>query len=199
MGVFFKAKGKIVPIEVIGEERQLPVKNNYFSDKSKPTATIIIRPKAPAEKLITKYIWMVGNVAQNRAALNNISIAFDDDGIKKELMFNKINSALIDAKQNYQNHMLTIFEVAIPESKLNNKGEYANFFLSNYITSTIDVQTKNGNVVKSVEIAPEAANQQILTSISPSMPGEYDSEASMSDIHLSPEDMPSPPASPRRN
>jgi hypothetical protein len=170
-----------------------PKLNNFFTKKTEHI------PEAKRlEKSTTKYIFMPGKAEQNRAILKQISREILFEGIHKDLLFNTVTKALSAAKEKHEKLALfTIFEITIPDNKFNLINNHYMFNLKDYITSTLNVKVKDGNV-ESVELPAESANQKsnVKSKAEPSqssLPGGVSekSQVEIDDIDFSPEDMPS--------
>jgi hypothetical protein len=177
-----------------------PKFNNFFTKKAEnPPAN---EEAKPLEKTTTKYIFIPGKAEQNRASLKQISREMLFEGIHKDLLFNTVTKALSAAKEKHENLALfTIFEITIPNAKLNLQNNHYMFNLKDYITSTLNVKTNDGKV-ESVELPAESTKQGKNVKSKPepsysSMPGAASekSQVALDDIELSPENMPSIPNS----
>jgi Ser-tRNA(Ala) deacylase AlaX len=178
-----------------------PKINTFFAKTSEPQE----RPKS-AEKTTVKYIFIPGKAEQNRAMLKQITTEILFEGIYKNELFNTVTKALSAAKEKHKNLALfTVFEITIPENKLKLEGENYKFNLQDYITSTLNVQTKDGKVIESVELPAESPkaekNAKSKTEFSQSsVPGAISEKSQIGvddidDIDFSPEKMPESPSS----
>ncbi len=193
-----KNNAKVVPVL----EQPPKTKRNNFFTKNPEIITPLAETK-PLEKTTTKYIFMPGKAEQNRASLKQISREILFEGIHKDLLFNTVTKALSAAKEKHENLALfTIFEITIPDTKLNLANNHYMFNLKDYITSTLNVKTKNGKAIESVELPPESFKREknVKSKTEPShssIPGGVSekSQVAIDDIDFSPENMPSRPSS----
>jgi hypothetical protein len=189
------ANKKSVKVAPASDHPPKPKINTFFAKSTEP----LKRPKS-AEATIVKYIFIPGNAQQNRAILQQISTEMLVEGIHKNELFNTVTKALSSAKEKHKNLALfTVFEITIPNNKLRLEDDNYKFNLKDYITSTLNVQTKNGKVIESVELPAEPSkagkSTELKTKFSQSLPGEISekSQIGIDDIDFSPENMPSSP------
>jgi hypothetical protein len=164
---------KSVKVAPASDHPPKPKINTFFAKSTEP----LERPKS-AEATIVKYIFIPG----------------------KNELFNTVTKALSSAKEKHKNLALfTVFEITIPNNKLRLEDDNYKFNLKDYITSTLNVQTKNGKVIESVELPAEPSkagkSTELKTKFSQSLPGEISekSQIGIDDIDFSPENMPSSP------
>jgi hypothetical protein len=179
-----------------------PKINTFFAK----TAELQERPKS-AEKTSVKYIFIPGKAEQNRVILKQISTEILLEGIPKNELFNTVTKALSAAKEKHKNLALfTVFEITIPDNKLRLEDNNYKFNLQDHITATLNVQTKDGKVIESVELPAESQkagkSNKSKAEFSHSLPGGISEKSQIDmedidDIDFSPENMPTSP-SPRK-
>jgi hypothetical protein len=192
-----KKSKKVAPAP---DNRPAPKINTFFAKSSERQES----PKS-TEKTVVKFIIIPGKAEQNRAILKQISTEMLITGIPKNELFNTVTKALSSAKEKHKNLALfTVFEITLPENQLRLIDDNYKFNLQHYITATLNVQTKDGKVIESIELPAESSkagkSNKSKTEYSQSLPGGVSEKSQiniddMDDIDFSPENLPSSPSS----